>query len=40
MHDLLKENGEIHFKTDNEGLFMFSLEEFTNSGWTLKKCKL
>ncbi len=33
---LLKENGEIHFKTDNEGLFMFSLEEFENSGWTLK----
>ena len=33
---LLKEDGEIHFKTDNEGLFMFSLEEFENSGWTLK----
>ena len=23
---LLKEGGEVHFKTDNEGLFMFSLE--------------
>ena len=33
---LLKEDGEIHFKTDNEGLFMFSLEEFQNCGWTLK----
>lgn len=33
---LLGPNGEIHFKTDNEGLFLFSLEEFKNSGWTLK----
>lgn len=33
---LLKDDGEIHFKTDNEGLFLFSLEEFKNSGWTLK----
>lgn len=33
---LLKPNGEIHFKTDNEGLFLFSLEEFKNCGWTLK----
>lgn len=33
---LLKENGEVHFKTDNEGLFLFSLEEFKNAGWTLK----
>lgn len=33
---LLKENGEIHFKTDNEGLFLFSLEEFKECGWTLK----
>ena len=24
---LLKDGGEVHFKTDNEGLFMFSLEE-------------
>lgn len=24
----LKDGGEVHFKTDNEGLFMFSLEEF------------
>lgn len=33
---LLKDNGEIHFKTDNEGLFMFSLEEFKACGWELK----
>lgn len=33
---LLKDDGEIHFKTDNEGLFMFSLEEFKTCGWTLK----
>ncbi|MBS4914270.1 MAG: tRNA (guanosine(46)-N7)-methyltransferase TrmB [Veillonella sp.] len=33
---LLKEDGEVHFKTDNEGLFLFSLEEFKNAGWTLK----
>ena len=33
---LLGPDGEIHFKTDNEGLFLFSLEEFKNSGWTLK----
>ena len=33
---LLKPQGEIHFKTDNEGLFLFSLEEFKECGWTLK----
>lgn len=33
---LLKDNGEVHFKTDNEDLFMFSLEEFKNCGWELK----
>lgn len=33
---LLSESGEIHFKTDNEDLFMFSLEEFKESGWLLK----
>lgn len=33
---LLKPAGEVHFKTDNEGLFLFSLEEFKNSGWELK----
>ena len=29
--------GEVHFKTDNEGLFLFSLEEFKEAGWTLKQ---
>lgn len=33
---LLKDEGEVHFKTDNEGLFLFSLEEFKECGWTLK----
>lgn len=33
---LLAPHGEIHFKTDNEDLFRFSLEEFENCGWTLK----
>ena len=33
---LLKDGGEVHFKTDNEGLFMFSLEEFKECGWELK----
>ena len=31
---LLKEGGEVHFKTDNEGLFMFSLEEFKAVSYT------
>lgn len=33
---LLNDGGEIHFKTDNENLFKFSLEEFEQCGWTLK----
>ena len=33
---LLKEGGEVHFKTDNEDLFNFSLEEFRECGWELK----
>ena len=33
---MLKDNGEVHFKTDNEDLFMFSLEEFKSCGWELK----
>lgn len=28
--DLLKENSELHFKTDNKDLFQFSFEELTN----------
>lgn len=33
---LLKDNGEIHFKTDNDGLFEFSLEELAEIGFELK----
>lgn len=35
---ILKENGEIIFKTDNRGLFDFSLEEVKEAGWDLKIC--
>ena len=34
--ELLKKNGEIHFKTDNRALFEFSLESFNNYGFKLK----
>ena len=37
---LLKKNGEIHFKTDNRGLFEFSLESFNNYGFKLKRVNL
>jgi tRNA (guanine-N7-)-methyltransferase len=33
---ILKQDGEIHFKTDNEELFEFSLNEFSENGWKLK----
>lgn len=33
---ILKEDGAIFFKTDNEGLFQFSLEQFTEDGWRLE----
>ncbi|NLK97934.1 MAG: tRNA (guanosine(46)-N7)-methyltransferase TrmB [Epulopiscium sp.] len=33
---ILKPQGEIHFKTDNEGLFLFSIEELKEKNWTLK----
>ena len=33
---ILKEDGEVHFKTDNRALFDFSLEEVVNAGWSLK----
>lgn len=32
---ILKDGGEIHFKTDNDDLFAFSVEEFKENGWTL-----
>ena len=34
--ELLDKDGAIFFKTDNEGLFEFSKNEFTECGWTLK----
>ncbi|MFA9559076.1 tRNA (guanosine(46)-N7)-methyltransferase TrmB [Evansella sp. AB-rgal1] len=38
--DLLQENGEIHFKTDNEGLFEYSLESMSQFGLKLKNIRL
>ncbi len=38
--DILKKEGEIHFKTDNKGLFGFSIEEFSASGWLMKNVTL
>lgn len=32
---ILKADGEIHFKTDNAGLFEYSLESFLKNEWTL-----
>ena len=34
---ILKDDGEIHFKTDNRGLFDFSVEEFKECNWKLDK---
>ena len=34
---VLKEGGQIHFKTDNQGLFDFSLEEIPQFGFTLSE---
>ncbi|MBQ6701959.1 MAG: tRNA (guanosine(46)-N7)-methyltransferase TrmB [Clostridia bacterium] len=33
---ILKDDGAIFFKTDNAGLFEFSLEQFKEDGWDLK----
>lgn len=33
--EILKTGGEIHFKTDNDDLFAFSVEEFRDNGWDL-----
>ena len=33
--EVLKDGGEIHFKTDNSELFEFSLEEFAANGFSL-----
>lgn len=37
---LLKENGELHFKTDNRDLFEFSLNSFSAFGLRLKNISL
>ena len=34
---ILPENGEIHFKTDNRGLFEYSLASFSQYGMTLQQ---
>ena len=37
---ILKENGEIHLKTDNQGLFEYSLESFSRYGMIVKNISL
>lgn len=37
---VLNDNGEIHFKTDNEKLFEFSLNEISQNDWLLKNISL
>ena len=37
---ILAERGEIHFKTDNKGLFAFSIEEFSAMEWLMKNVTL
>ncbi|MCE4956382.1 tRNA (guanosine(46)-N7)-methyltransferase TrmB [Macrococcoides caseolyticum] len=37
---ILKEDGEIHFKTDNQGLFEFSIESMSQYGMKLKNINL
>lgn len=37
---ILNKDGEIHFKTDNEGLFEFSLNEIASNDWQLKNISL
>lgn len=38
--NILEVNGEIHFKTDNKGLFASSIEEFSLRNWLLKNVTL
>ncbi|MDQ0254979.1 tRNA (guanine-N7-)-methyltransferase [Evansella vedderi] len=38
--EVLKDNGEIHMKTDNQGLFEYSLESFSRFGFKLKNISL
>lgn len=37
---ILKKSGEIHFKTDNKGLFASSIEEFSECNWKMKHVTL
>lgn len=37
---VLSEMGEIHFKTDNKGLFAYSIEEFSAAEWLMKNVTL
>lgn len=37
---ILGEKGEVHFKTDNKGLFASSIEEFSLEGWLMKNVTL
>ncbi len=37
---ILKAEGQVHFKTDNQGLFEFSLNEFSACGWGLQNIQL
>ncbi len=38
--NILKTNGDIHFKTDNKELFNFSLNEFSSELWQLSNISL
>lgn len=35
---ILRDKGQVEFKTDNKGLFEFALEEVKEAGWTLDAC--
>ncbi|HHX62768.1 MAG TPA: tRNA (guanosine(46)-N7)-methyltransferase TrmB [Epulopiscium sp.] len=37
---ILNSQGELHFKTDNKGLFEFSLNEISKSDWKMKNITL
>lgn len=39
-YQVLNEDGELHFKTDNERLFEFSLNEIASNDWSLKNISL
>lgn len=38
--EILNDTGEIHFKTDNQDLFEFSLNEIASNDWLLKNISL